>query len=114
MLNQKHLAIITQNPIMRDILNKIRKISDSNSSVLLIGETGVGKEIFAEFIHRTSSRANLPFVKIGLNSLPGDLMGSELFGHEKELILLLLLLKKAYLKLRMVEVFFLMISMMFL
>jgi len=83
MLNQKHLAIITQNPIMRDILNKIRKISDSNSSVLLIGETGVGKEIFAEFIHRTSSRANQPFVKIGLNSLPGDLMGSELFGHEK-------------------------------
>jgi len=68
---------------MREILARIDMISDSDSSVLLIGETGVGKEIFAEYIHRTSSRALKTFVKIGLAALPSELLSSELFGHEK-------------------------------
>ena len=83
MYNKNSLSIITQNEMMRDILKRINMISDSNSSVLLIGETGVGKEIFAEYIHRTSSRAQKPFVKIGLAAMPSELLSSELFGHEK-------------------------------
>jgi transcriptional regulator with PAS, ATPase and Fis domain len=68
---------------MRSILTRIDRIVDSDSSILLIGETGVGKEIFAEYIHQTSSRALRPFVKIALSALPADLLESELFGHER-------------------------------
>lgn len=77
------LTLITQNEIMRGILSRIDKIVDSDSSILLIGETGVGKEIFAEYIHQSSSRAQKPFVKIALSAMPADLLESELFGHEK-------------------------------
>jgi transcriptional regulator with PAS, ATPase and Fis domain len=77
------LTLITQNEVMRGILSRIDKIVDSDSSILLIGETGVGKEIFAEYIHRTSARSQKPFVKIALSALPADLLESELFGHEK-------------------------------
>ena len=77
------LTLITQNEEMRGILTRIDKIVDSDSSILLIGETGVGKEIFAEYIHRTSARSQKPFVKIALSALPADLLESELFGHER-------------------------------
>ena len=83
MNGQKSLTLITKNETMREILSSVDKIVDSDSSVLLIGETGVGKEIFAEYIHRTSNRAENPFVKIGLSALPVDLLESELFGYEK-------------------------------
>ncbi|MEJ2543154.1 MAG: sigma-54 dependent transcriptional regulator [Calditrichaceae bacterium] len=79
----KPINIVTNNSKLRDILKKIDKIADSNSSVLLVGETGVGKEIFADYIHRTSTRKDKPFVKVGLSALPPDLLESELFGHEK-------------------------------
>ena len=65
------------------MISRIDKIVDSDSSVLLIGETGVGKEIIAEYIHRSSSRAGEPFVKLGLSAMPVELLESELFGHEK-------------------------------
>jgi len=82
-MSQKALTLITQNEAMRSILVKIDRVVNSDSSVLLIGETGVGKELFAEYIHRTSPRASLPFVKVGLSALPADLLESELFGHER-------------------------------
>jgi len=77
------VTIITQNNQMRNILSILGQIIDSDGSVLLIGETGVGKEIFAEYIHKTSNRSLNPFMKIGLSALPVELMESELFGHEK-------------------------------
>jgi transcriptional regulator with PAS, ATPase and Fis domain len=77
------VTIITQNVQMRNILSMLGQIINSDGSVLLIGETGVGKEIFAEYIHKTSNRSQLPFMKIGLSALPVELMESELFGHEK-------------------------------
>ncbi len=83
MKKHRSLTLITKNESMREILSRIDKIVDSDSSVLLIGETGVGKEIFAEYIHRTSNRGQNPFVKIGLSALPVDLLESELFGYEK-------------------------------
>ena len=83
MNSNNSLTLITQNEVIRGILTRIDKIVDSDSSILLIGETGVGKEIFAEYIHRTSARSQKPFVKIALSALPADLLESELFGHEK-------------------------------
>ncbi|PKP10178.1 MAG: hypothetical protein CVU09_08605 [Bacteroidetes bacterium HGW-Bacteroidetes-4] len=77
------IAIITQNSTMREILHKLDKIAMSDSSVLLVGETGVGKEIFADYIHKLSSRSLKPIVKIGLAAMPSELLASELFGYEK-------------------------------
>lgn len=77
------ITIITQNHKMRDILRIADKVAASDSSILLVGETGVGKEIFADYLHRISDRSQNTIVKIGLSAMPPDLMASELFGHEK-------------------------------
>ncbi len=77
------LSIITRNENMRSIIDFAKKMADSDSTILLIGETGVGKEVFAEYIHRISNRSQNPFVRIGLSAMPSDLMASELFGHEQ-------------------------------
>ncbi len=77
------VSIITQNKTMREILHKLDRIALSDSSVLLVGETGVGKEIFADYIHKLSSRSLNPIVKIGLSAMPSELLASELFGYEK-------------------------------
>ena len=79
----KSFTLIARNEKVRELISKIDKIVDSNGSVLLTGETGVGKEIFAEYIHRTSNRANKPFVKLSLSAMPAELLESELFGHDK-------------------------------
>ncbi len=75
--------IVTQNEEMRQILSRIDTIAASDSSVLLIGETGVGKELFADYVHRQSPRRDRPFVKIALSAMPHDLLENELFGHEQ-------------------------------
>lgn len=77
------ISIITQNKQMREILHKLDRIAMSDSSVLFIGETGVGKEVFADYVHKLSSRSLNPLVKIGLSAMPAELMASELFGYEK-------------------------------
>ncbi len=82
-MKRESLAIITQNEKMREVIERVDKTVDSNASVLLVGETGVGKEIFAEYIHKTSNRSNNPFVKISLSAMPAELLESELFGHVK-------------------------------
>jgi transcriptional regulator with PAS, ATPase and Fis domain len=78
----KHI-IITKNEAVLNILSRIQKIASSDCSILLIGETGTGKEVFAEYIHRTSIRNNYPLVKVSLSTLPPNLIESELFGYEK-------------------------------
>lgn len=82
-MSHQATPIVTQNVQMRDILTRIEAIARTDSSVLLVGETGVGKELFADFIHRSSTRAGKPLVKVELAALPPDLLESELFGHEK-------------------------------
>ena len=77
------VSLITQNPKMLNLIERINKVADSDSSILIMGETGVGKEVFADYIHRLSNRGQNPIVKIGLAALPTELMESELFGFEK-------------------------------
>lgn len=77
------VALITKDARMLELIDRINKVANSNSSILLIGETGVGKEVFADYIHRLSNRGQNPFVKIGLSALPTELLESELFGFEK-------------------------------
>ncbi|MCB0283028.1 MAG: sigma-54-dependent Fis family transcriptional regulator [Calditrichaeota bacterium] len=79
----KPVTIVTHNRHIREIISLIDRITHSDSSVLLVGETGVGKEIFADYIHKTSHRKDKPFVKVSLSALPPELLESELFGHEK-------------------------------
>ncbi|MGE5243583.1 MAG: sigma-54 interaction domain-containing protein [Betaproteobacteria bacterium] len=82
-LRTASIAVVTQSEKMRAVLDRIATIARSDTSVLLIGETGVGKELFADYIHRVSPRSERPLVKIALSAMPHDLLESELFGHER-------------------------------
>jgi two-component system response regulator AtoC len=68
---------------MRPVLTMIERIADSDVSVLLSGESGVGKEVIARELHRRSNRRSKNFVKVNCAALPADLLESELFGHER-------------------------------
>jgi two-component system, NtrC family, response regulator AtoC len=83
MQSSQSISLIYQSSAMRTITERIEAICQSDSSVLLIGETGVGKELVAEYVHRISNRRQAPLVKVGLSALPHELLESELFGHEK-------------------------------
>jgi two-component system, NtrC family, response regulator AtoC len=68
---------------MERVWSLVKRIADTDVPVLLIGESGVGKDVVARRIHATSHRAERPFVKINCAALPAELLESELFGHEK-------------------------------
>src|ERR1700731_1070196 len=68
---------------MRKVLTQVAKVAPSDSTVLILGETGTGKELIARALHRRSSRANKPFVRVNCAAIPQSLIASELFGHEK-------------------------------
>lgn len=76
-------AIIGQSAALRDVLKKARVVAPTDSSVLLVGETGTGKELVARSIHGLSSRNPNTFVKLNCADVPSGLLESELFGHEK-------------------------------
>jgi DNA-binding NtrC family response regulator len=75
--------IIGSKGSLRPVLNEVDQVADSRSCVLLLGETGTGKELFARLIHSKSSRASMPFVPINCSAIPETLLESELFGHVK-------------------------------
>lgn len=81
--NNKLKDIITVNPQMKEVYEKARKVAASDSSVILYGESGCGKEIIARYIHQQSPRAKGPFIAINCGGIPENLLESELFGHEK-------------------------------
>jgi len=72
----------TSNPL-KAVLSRIAKVAPTNSTVLITGETGTGKELIARAIHRKSQRADRAFVSVNCAAIPRDLIPSELFGHEK-------------------------------
>ena len=74
-------GMIGKSKPMVEIFNTITEVSDSDATVLISGETGVGKELVANAIHATSNRSNKPFVKVNCAVLPENLLASELFGH---------------------------------
>ncbi len=74
-------SIIGESPALKAILDEVRKITDTKSNVLLLGETGTGKELFARVIHHNSSRRDMPFVPINCSAIPENLLETELFGH---------------------------------
>ncbi len=73
--------IIGQNKSITDLIEEVKKIADAKSNVLLLGETGTGKELFARAIHFNSSRRERPFVPINCSAIPENLLESELFGY---------------------------------
>lgn len=80
--NSEHFfGIIGKSKAMSNVYNLINEISESFASVIITGETGVGKELVANAIHKTSGRSEKPFVKVNCAVLPGNLLASELFGH---------------------------------
>ena len=75
--------IIGESPAIRQVLSQIHKVAEADSPVLVVGETGVGKELVAEAVHRLSARSTGPLVKANCSAFSEQLLESELFGHEK-------------------------------
>jgi len=76
-------GILGNSPALEEVTKKVRLVGPSRATVLLTGETGTGKELFAQSIHQNSDRSSLPFVAVHCAALPANLLESELFGHEK-------------------------------
>ena len=75
--------IVGSSKPMSQLLKKVEKVAPSDSTVLILGETGTGKELIARALHRRSRRASRAFVKVNCAAIPQSLIASELFGHEK-------------------------------
>jgi len=78
-----HPNIVAVSPKMQEVLATVERVAPTNSTVLLGGESGVGKDLIARVIHEKSRRASGPFVKINSTAIPENLLESELFGYEK-------------------------------
>ena len=75
--------IIGNSPALESVLEQVERVAPTNSTVLIEGETGSGKELIARAIHNISSRCGRPFIKLNCAAIPFDLLESELFGHER-------------------------------
>jgi DNA-binding NtrC family response regulator len=75
--------IVGESKVIKKLIAEVKKVADSRSNVLLLGETGSGKELFARAIHYNSSRKDKPFVPINCSAIPENLLESELFGYVK-------------------------------
>ena len=76
-------GIITRSPAMEELLGQAKRVADSEASVLICGDSGTGKELFARAIHRASARHAQPLVSVNCGAIPGELLESELFGHAR-------------------------------
>lgn len=81
--NKTMVMLQTKNQNMKNILKVCQKIAKSKISVLILGESGVGKEVIARYIHEESERKNFPFVQVNCQEYSEGILESELFGHEK-------------------------------
>jgi len=78
-----HIKIVTKSPLMLELLKKAKRISETDMPVLIVGETGTGKELLAKYIHNCSRRSDNRFVPVNIAAIQKELIHSELFGHEK-------------------------------
>lgn len=76
-------GFIASSPSLKKALNMAKKVAATDATVMLLGESGVGKEVMANFIHKNSNRKDMPFVAINMAAIPENLLESELFGYEK-------------------------------
>jgi transcriptional regulator with GAF, ATPase, and Fis domain len=76
-------GVLIEDATMRQVYKLLDVVAPTSMSVLVLGETGVGKDVFAESIHRASKRASMPFLKLNCAALPESILESELFGHER-------------------------------
>jgi DNA-binding NtrC family response regulator len=79
----KKPVLITQNPIMEELVSKIKLVAKTKATLLIMGENGTGKEVLAQLVHYHSARNNRPMININCGAIPSELVESELFGHEK-------------------------------
>jgi PAS domain S-box-containing protein len=82
-LNHSFEDILGQSEVLKTVLHQVEQVAPTETSVLILGETGTGKELIARALHNLSLRKERPLVKINCAALPGNLIESELFGHEK-------------------------------
>ena len=82
-LDHHHVGVVGRSAAMRSVLKKAEQVAVTDSTVLILGETGTGKELIAQTIHQMSSRNGRPMVKVNCAALPSTLIESELFGREK-------------------------------
>ena len=75
--------IIGNSPALEFVLSEVERVAPTDSTVLVLGETGTGKELIARAVHNLSARCGRPFIKLNCAAIPFDLLESELFGHEK-------------------------------
>lgn len=76
-------GFLSESPALKSLLKITKRAAKSDASILLLGESGVGKEVFANYIHKYSPRSKKPFVAINMAAIPDNLIESELFGFEK-------------------------------
>ncbi|MFO0939185.1 MAG: sigma-54 dependent transcriptional regulator [Pirellulales bacterium] len=81
--HQVHDEIVGANRGLRSVMERVELVADSDIPVLILGETGTGKEVISRAIHQRSKRANGPFVRVNCGAIPPELIDSQLFGHEK-------------------------------
>ena len=75
--------LIGRAPALKSVLVDVELVAQTDSTVLVLGETGTGKELIARAVHNVSARRGRPFIKLNCAAIPFDLLESELFGHEK-------------------------------
>jgi len=80
---RKFEQIIGGSPALESVLAQVERVAPTDSTVLVLGETGTGKELIAKAVHNLSARCGKPFVKLNCAAIPFDLLESELFGHER-------------------------------
>jgi transcriptional regulator with PAS, ATPase and Fis domain len=76
-------GIVGESEQLQSVLRQVKRVAPTDSTVLILGETGTGKELIAHAIHRLSHRASRPFIRVNCAAIPASLIASELFGHEK-------------------------------
>jgi len=81
--SRRFQQIIGNSPALQSVLEQVELVGPTDSTVLIVGETGTGKELIARAVHNVSSRCGRPFIRLNCAAIPMDLLESELFGHER-------------------------------